>query len=331
MDIDAAFDDLQSKVNAPPEAVKEARRRRDLFRDAFGGEADVTETVPSGSLARGSQKDPINDVDVIIVFDQDEHPDWGQPDSSAADALDHVQARVHELLGVTEGTFAKEVRLARVRNHAVKCWLDDPNDPDAFTVDVTPALRVPDDVLRIPEKRSRDWIKTAPEYLIRLVADRHSSWNRFVGLVRVLKRWGADQQTDMKSLLLEVMALDHLYQADRPKALAQFFTAAATAVRLPVLDPAGLCGEIQPDLDRSAASDHFARAAEAAWRAVEAEAREDTDRAACLWRTVFGSIFPEPPGGCGDGGGGLGSAAAVPLVIPPRRRPVREAPQGRNE
>jgi hypothetical protein len=95
MDIDAAFDDLQSKVNAPPEAVKEARRRRDLFRDAFGGEADVTETVPSGSLARGSQKDPINDVDVIIVFDQDEHPDWGQPGSSAADALDHVQARVH--------------------------------------------------------------------------------------------------------------------------------------------------------------------------------------------------------------------------------------------
>src|SRR5262245_42744846 len=68
MDLNKAFDDLQRTVNASPEAVKEARRRRDLFRDAFAAEADVAETVPSGSLARGSQKDPIHDVDVIIVY-----------------------------------------------------------------------------------------------------------------------------------------------------------------------------------------------------------------------------------------------------------------------
>lgn len=326
MDIEKAFDELQTEVNAPPEAVKEARRRRDLFQDAFRGEHDVGETLPSGSLARGSQKDPINDVDVIIVFDEGAHPDWGLPGASAGSALDHVQERVHELLGATDGSFAKEVRLARTRNHSVKCWLDDPEDEGAFTVDVTPALRRRDEVVLIPEKESSKWIETAPEFLIRIVAERHARWNRFVPLVRDLKRWGADQKTDMKPLMLEVLAFHHLPEETRPKALARFFAAAATAVLAPVLDPVGLCGEIQPDLDRVAAAQHLTKAAEAAWRAVEAEARGDTDEAACLWRAIFGDIFPEPPGGCGNGTAAAAGAAAVTVARP--RRPVRDAPQG---
>ena len=328
MDIDRAFDDLQQEVNAPPEAVAEARRRRNLFCSAFQTDDDVVECVHSGSLARGSQKDPINDVDEIIVFDHEAHPDWGQPGPSAGEALDHVRDRVNELLGASDGTHAKEVRLARARNHCVKCWLDDPDDPDAFTVDVTPALRQADRTLLIPEKTNERWINTDPEDLIRRVRDRHAAWNHFVGLVRVLKRWGADQNTEMKSLLLEVLALHHLPEDSRQRALARFFAAATTAVRLPVEDPAGLCGEIQPDLDREAASRHFGRAAEAAWRAVEAEERGDTDEAACLWRAVFGPIFPEPPAGCGNGlrraaiGGGAAALPARP------RRTVRDAPQG---
>jgi Second Messenger Oligonucleotide or Dinucleotide Synthetase domain len=326
MDINAAFDTLQEEVNASAEAVKEARRRRNLFCEAFSGDDDVTECVHSGSLARGSQKDPINDVDEIIVFDAEAHPDWGQPGPSAGEALDHVQTRVNELLGATNGTHAQEVRLARTRNHSVKCWLDDPDDPDAFTVDVTPALRQADGTLLIPEKANERWITTDPEDLIARVRERHAEWNRFVGLVRCLKRWAADQSTEMKSLLIEVLALDHLPVDTRQRALARYFTSSTQAVLLPVVDPAGLCGETQPDLDREAASQDFAKAAEAAWRAVEAEDRGDTDEAACLWRSIFGDIFPEPPGGCGND---RGRAAATTAAIPARpRRPVRDAPQG---
>jgi hypothetical protein len=338
LDIEAAFGELQQTVNAPIESVKEARRRRDLFQDAFAGDEDVTHTLPSGSLARGSQKDPIHDVDLIIVFDPDFHPTWGQPGTSAGEALEHTQKRVNELLGATNGTFAQEVRLAWTRNHSVKCWLDDPEDEDAFTVDVTPALRIGPEKLLIPEKDSSKWVETAPEYLIRVVAERHEEYRRivdrsFVGLIRVIKRWGADKDTDMKGLLLEVLALNHLPVDTRPKALARFFSAATNAVLLPVVDPAGLCGEIQPDLDRQVASEHFARAAEAAWRAVEAQEAGETDRAACLWREVFGDIFPAPTGGCDNVNGktpvGAGAGAAAGIsAIPRRPRPVRDAPQG---
>lgn len=91
MSVESAFDTYQTTVNANPDHVTEARRRRDLFKTAFAGEADVEEVRVSGSLARGTQKHPIHDVDTVIVFKASSHPDWGQPGGSAEDALNHVK------------------------------------------------------------------------------------------------------------------------------------------------------------------------------------------------------------------------------------------------
>src|SRR4051812_8375872 len=142
MDINAAFDTLQTEVNVDDRADKKARARRDLFRKALGPEADVLEVFPSGSLARGSQIDPIHDVDLVVVYRADAHPEWGQDGNSAADALAYTHAQIKSVLG-TEGTYApREVRLIHDKNHSVKCFLDDPDEVElAFTVDVVPALR----------------------------------------------------------------------------------------------------------------------------------------------------------------------------------------------
>jgi hypothetical protein len=324
VELETVFDLHQTEVNADPAAVKEARRRRDLFKEVLAPEDDVDETFPSGSLARGSQIEPIHDVDFVVVYDPEAHPDWGSPGASAEDALDHVGGQVNELLGATNGTVAKEVRLASPRNHAVKCFLDDPDDPDAFTVDVMPALRQADDTLLIPERRSRQWVPADPQDLIRRVGDRHAAWNLFVPLVRVLKHWNKSEKAGMKSLVVEVLALQHLPVGSRPEALQRFFTAAAVAVGLPVTDPAGLCGEIQPDLDRTHARACLEAAADVAWQARAAEAGGDIYEAICLWRRVLGPEFPEPPGGCAATDAG---PLAVPAVLV-RPRPVRDAPQG---
>src|SRR3954470_6263287 len=132
MNLTEAFDTIQSHADADPAAVKEARARRDLFRVALPTEDDVLEVVPSGSLARSTQRDPLNDVDVIVVYDADAHPEWGAPGNSAAAALDHAREQIHRLLGATDGTFAQAVRLASPRNHAVKCFLDEPDADGAF-------------------------------------------------------------------------------------------------------------------------------------------------------------------------------------------------------
>jgi hypothetical protein len=337
MDLDKAFNDLQSAADADLDQVTEARERRQTFKDAFKTEDEVAEVFGSGSLARSTQRDPINDVDLVVVFDPDEHPDWGKAGSSAEDSLDHTQTLVRALLGISEGSFDEVVRRADPRNHAVKCFLDDPDDPDGFTVDVMPALRHEGHLL-IPEKDNEKWIETDPEYLIREVADRQEEWDQFRNLVRVVKMWSNDKDAAMKSLTVEVLTLDCLHkESSRGRALQRFFSSAEVAIDQPIEDPAGLCGEIQPDLDVAQAKEKISEAASDSWKAADAQDSEDTDRAACLWRRVFGDAFPEPEDGCeesedeteasGTFGIGKGAAAGGAIGID-EPRPVRDSPQG---
>jgi hypothetical protein len=335
MDINKAFDDLQREADAAPEHVGEARRRRDVFRSAFTGQDEVEGVVASGSLARSTQREPLNDVDLVIVFDAAEHPDWGTPGSSAGDALSYLGQRVNVLLGVTNGEFAQEVRLARAGNHAVKCFLDDPDAESPFTVDVMPALRQADGRLLASEKASERWILTNPEFLIARVAERQAEWSLFRPLVRVLKLWNDDHDTTMKSLTMEVLALEQLREeSNRPRALQRFFTAAEQAIDYPIEDPAGLCGLTQSNLDRQLARAELAAAAKVSWEAVVAQDEGETDRAAGLWHSLFGDAFPEPPGGCQAEeskarriGAGTATVGAVGVGTV-RPRPIRDAPQG---
>lgn len=331
MDITNAFAELHKVADADPAQVREGRRRRDLFHDAFCPEKDVDDVIASGSLARSTQRDPINDVDVIIIYHQDQHPDWGQPGDSAKDALDHTAGSVHRLLG-SDGTVAQEVRLARPGNHAVKCFFEDPKTPGAFTVDAMPALRLVDGTLLVPEKSSQDWIQTNPEGLIKRVADRQAEWDLFRPMVRVLKLWKDVQDTSLKSLTVEVMVLNDMPAGlSAPQAVYRFFNTIDKQIGVPVTDPAGLCGPTQREIDWTKAGEAMRHAAQASWEAVTAQNDGDTDRAACLSRSIFGDAFPEPPGGCetanGDGAGKLGAGLAIG-VGSSTPRPVKDAPQG---
>jgi hypothetical protein len=330
MSVASGFDSVQVEANASPEAVKEGRRRRDVFSDALEGLDDVVEVVPSGSLARSTHKDPIHDVDLLVIFDFAQHPEWVQPGKSAEEALEHTRSETKRLLG-NFGEDGKEVRITGLRNHSVKCFLDKPDATDAFSVDLTPAIRRSGGGLWIPEKNSEDWISSDPEKLIEMVAARHAEWNQFRPLVRVLKLWNAVNGKVMKSLVVEVLALVCLrISEDRGQALEQFFTGAATAVTVAVCDPTGHCGEIQPKLDKQRANEVLLGAADLAWRANAAAARDEIPTARCLWNQVFGDAYPKPPGGCkGTGASAVGAAAAGSASLLARpKRPIRDAPQG---
>ncbi|MBF4582340.1 nucleotidyltransferase domain-containing protein [Curtobacterium sp. VKM Ac-2865] len=312
-----SFATFQTVVNADPDQVTEARRRRRLFEAAFSTESDVTELVPSGSLARGTHKAPIHDVDLIVVFDPEAHSSWGQDGDSAEDALEYAGSAVNRLLGATYGTAGHEVRLAKPRNHAVKCFLDDPEAEDAFTVDVMPALRQNNGFL-IPEKLSKRWITADPEYLIAEAARKHAEWRQYAGAVRMLKYWASKQSFKIKSLVMEVLALDHLpTTSNRSAAVQSFFTAAAYHVEsgLTIEDPAGLCGPVQPDLDTDQLAEALRSAAQSATSAGTARSNNDEAAASRHWRDIFGDAFPE-------------IAAIGVAATPDRPRTVKDSPQG---
>lgn len=323
MNVSRAFGEYQTCVNADQEQVDEARRRRDLFKDAYLLEPDVLEVIASGSLARGTHKDPIHDVDLIIVFDWSMHPEWGSEGDSAEQALDHIRDRVRALLG-TNGSFAAgEVRLANPRNHAVKCFLDDPEDDNAFTVDVVPAFR-DNGMLLVPEKQNRTWVHTDPEHLIEQVKNKHANWNKYAGSVRMLKAWAKDQASSVKikSLVMEVLALGYLPDSEQQQsyAIKAFFVSAAAHVESwrPITDPAGVCGDIQNDLDYEAFAECLRHAADHAGLAATAQTNGDQVKAIAHWREVFGTDFPTPPAG----------TSTSPVVAPLAPRPVKDTPQG---
>jgi hypothetical protein len=223
------------------------------------------------------------------------------------------------LLGVSRGTDAELVRLAKPRDRAVKCFVDPPEHDDAFTVDVMPVLRQPDNTLLVPSKRNRTWSTADPEHLISEVAERQRQWSYFRPLTRVLKQWRLGVPTKVKSLVMEVLALKCFpREGSRPEALKTFFTAAAVEVNYGVNDPANHCGPIQSDLDTEVLRVALESARDLAEKACAAAADGDSDGAALLWRELFGDTFPAPEKNSG--------ASVGPFLYVPR--PVADSPQG---
>jgi len=313
---DDAFDEFQDKVNADALHVWKARHRRNIFADAFEPLEDVTDVIPSGSLARRTQLDPIHDVDLIMVFDRAAHPDWGEDGDSAEAALRYARKRVRALLGDQSSLTRHVVGTTLLRNHVVKCFLDprflaeDKGFRGMFAVEVMPALRE-GSALLLPERRRHRWQKADPEWLISEVRRRQERWEYFVRMIRVIKFWTRHVDAGIKPLAVEVLALKCLPDLSAPGlsrsvALLRFFTAATVAVMLPITDPAGYCGEIQPDLKRTEVSDLLREAADIAAIAVAWEKQREYHKAICSWRMIFGPDFPMPPGGCPNLGGGGG-------------------------
>ena len=238
---------------------------------------------------------------------------------SSEEALGRIHDEVKARLGIGAGTDDKLVRRADVRNRAVKCFIDPPDQEHAFTVDVMAALRQAPGTLLIPSTRDQDWSTAHPEYLIEQARQHHQDWSYFRPMVRVLKDWRLDisPQTKIKSLVMEVLALQCLPRSGtRPEALRQFFTAAAVQVNLGVRDPAGYCGEIQPDLDTAALRDALLDAADLADLACDQAAHNDSDSAQRTWQELFGPDFPAPPKKSGP----RSPIVAAPLIM--------DAPQG---
>lgn len=289
MTVNSSFDDLQATVDADVAVVRLARERRDVFKDALAVADDVLTVLGSGSLRRSTQLQPVHDVDIVVEFDPAQHLDWGSDGNSAEEAIERCRTLVTELLGISSGTHAQIVRQVNTahRNRAAKCFLDDPDDPDAFTVDVMPALRRADGIL-IPFKSESRWTLADPEFLIDRVAERQAEWNRFRSTVRLLKYWAHQQPFKVKSLVMEVLALECLPSAaNRATATSEFFDVASRH-SLEVVDPAGLSGMIQPSLDVGAfrrALENAALTSAAANRAVLDGNQPEATR---LWNSIFG-------------------------------------------
>ena len=108
MNVSSTFAAFQTNGNADKGQVTTARARRSTFEDAVA--ADPTWSR-SSRLARwqGTHKDPIHDVDTIVVFDQEAYPDSGK-----ARRLGGGGAQPHPAIGrLKNGAFSAPFQSAR--------------------------------------------------------------------------------------------------------------------------------------------------------------------------------------------------------------------------
>jgi hypothetical protein len=117
------FDKFAQDIESDPLVVLLARWRRSAVINALKDRPDVVEVIPTGSLARSTHLGPIDDVDLIVVFDESMHPDW-HGGGSAQVALEHLQAAVRETLQAGSERPFGLVHDTELRNHVVKCDLD---------------------------------------------------------------------------------------------------------------------------------------------------------------------------------------------------------------
>jgi hypothetical protein len=263
--------------------------------------------APYGSLVRRTYFSPLRDVDLMVVFAAGRQP-WEA-------GADNWHAAVVWLRGQIERGLSRAVRpegelaVAHAMNHSVKCWFEDPSVPGAFPVDVVPAVPHPAGGVRIPERATGRWLRTNPAVLDALVARRLGADPRFGSLLSVIKRCNHLHGRPLTGVALDVIAVEHLdTELSRPLAVAQFFRDARRALSRGVVDPAGLCGELCPDVEREQADRFLELAVATSAEALTAARAGAAERASAIWLGLLAGAAARP---AADGG----IAAAAELCV----------------
>ena len=159
----------------------------------------VESFVAAGSCAKGTACRPIGDADVVVVL----HPDAflrtdGQRRQPAAILelfAERLKVTCRALVGVS----------VRSQTHSVRLVHDGQR---SFDVDVVPAYPGPKSVVEIPERGTRDWVRTSFARQAELLNELDVRNRAVRRTIRLLKFW-RDQQglKGLPSYALEVLVL----------------------------------------------------------------------------------------------------------------------------
>lgn len=232
-----------------------------------------------GSAAKGTIVRPLDDIDVLAVF-SDENGAWSKYRWNSQDFLYRVRKAYGGL----------EIAQVGARGQAVRVFFQ-----TGGHVDVAPVFMKNDSQYYLPAGDG-SWITTAPFVANAWFHEKNKELDyNLAGLVRLLKKWNAAHSKRLKSFHLETMAA-HTFStlsSNRRTSLQKFFEWGGA--HLDVNDPGGQSGSIGSYLswtDRNEIRQSLDVASERALRAIVAENRGDHEEAKRLWRIILGSTFP---------------------------------------
>jgi hypothetical protein len=289
MSVASAFDEFRQSLEIDSETVESAI---DLHEKARAGlKARLkghSRTFLSGSYARRTRLDPLNDIDIVAVVDSTEPWD-DDPEEAMRAAGEAVRP---EFPGCT----------IRLGAHAAKVK---PKDPpiEGVHLDVVVAIETGDGTcLKISEREPESgWKKSDPEAHASALSKANEDWaKRLVPLIKQIKHWNRNTSGDhLKSFLVEALAL-RIFTGSGDLSAAEMvqrlFNEAHTKILTATSSPAVPDGYVDGDMtwdERVAHSTRIEKASKKADQAIEA-AKTDESAAQDIWYGLFGDPYPKP-------------------------------------
>ena len=288
--IDSAFTVFDTSLNLNPKQREQAEQRHNAIRKVLDEAGFVKTIFLQGSFARKTMLAPLKDVDIVIVI---------------------KAAHWQELQGPNGPATAMAWFKNAVQSHWPNAEFDQGDTPSGkalrvtfsdldFDIDLVPAFDLDEGPeVVIGDREQRRWEASNTRRQIAAVSTRNQgTGGRFVHQVRELKalvKNHEDQLGFIKGIVVESLAYAAITKEKADKhAIAAALSHAQTAVRGPILEPAG-----DDDVtvkwtasDRTTAGLMFADFAARADEAIELEAHGDIEAAKDVWHSLFGDAFP---------------------------------------
>jgi len=288
--VSQAFSEFEAKLR-PTDSQKAriADRQRvaaSYLSESFwtGSGMQLLSTKVIGSAARGTIIRPIDDIDMLAIFEDE--------------AFYKYQTDSRKFLYRVRNALSKyQVKVVGARGQAVRLFYD--AEPH---VDIVPAVRRDSGGYFIPSGETdwwgrHKWIITDPDEHARWISSQNLALDsNLKPLIRLLKRWNREHSSYVRSFHLEIMAARTFgtLGSDRRSASQKFFEWAEE--KISVKDPAGYSGDLSSYMTWYTRSQFRTALDVANKRAKKAIAAEDSGNyteAARLWRIIYGPEFPK--------------------------------------
>lgn len=281
-----AFDEFKERLrltDAQKSVVADRKRvTAGYLERSFPSTSDLPlrTTILMGSASRKTIIRPLDDIDVLAVFDNKDSIFEKQYQWNAQKFL----YRVRDALN------AYSVQVVGARGQAVRLFYK-----SAPHVDIAPVFQYQSGGYALPSGNG-GWITTDPGEHDAYIDRRHTELNhRLKPMIRMIKRWNNVHSKHLKGFHIEVMLANVFSNlgGDSRDACEKFFAWGQNY--LDASDPAGHGGNLSSYLSLSARQSVLSNMKSSHARAVSAniaEARGDHAEAIRLWRIVFGDDFP---------------------------------------
>jgi hypothetical protein len=292
MSIATAFDEFRRSLEIDAETVQSAIDLHEKARSGVQKRLQGLErTFLSGSYARNTRLEPLNDIDIVAVV-KSTAPWDDDPDEVIRAAAEAVRPDFPGC-GIRYGAHAAKVT---------------PKDPpiEGVHLDIVVAVETGSGTcLKISEREPEPgWKESDPEAHAAALSAANDQWGkRLVPLIKQIKHWNRNTEGEpLQSFLVEALAL-RIFSGSGELSAAEmvqkFFSEAQNDILSPTASPAVPNGYVDDGLtwaERAAHSTRFGTASRTADEAIDA-AETDESAAQEIWQGLFGDPFPEPDKG----------------------------------